>query len=166
MTKHLLAPVALFLALALSGCSSNGEGTLQVQVTDLPGDIADFSALPVTVSSIELTMKDGGKESYAPSDGTFDLTTLVNGNTTTLFKDDVKAGNYTRLALKVRDATGTLKSGGQVAVTTPGGTLFLEQAFTVKEGEETNFLFDVVVHKEGNGQYIFQPNASGSRVTN
>ncbi len=154
------------ILIALAGCTAgSGTGTLTVQATDLPGDIADFRWLNVTVTSIDLTLKDGGHSSYAPSNGTFDLAQLTSGNVTTLFRDDVKSGNYTKLSLKIADATGILTTGGEVSVKAPGGTVFLTTAFTVKAGAETTFLFDVVVHQEGNGDYIFQPNASGSRIS-
>ena len=153
------------LLLGLAGCSASGSGTLAVQATDLPGNIADFSSLNVTVTAIEVTMQGGGQTSYAPSHGSFDLTKLTNGNLTTLFKDSVKVGNYSKLSLRVSDANGALKTGGRATVKAPGGALSVEHSFTVKAGKETTFVFDVVVHMEGDGSYIFQPNATGIRAT-
>jgi hypothetical protein len=160
---RMLACLTLVAAL-LAGCSSGGTGTFTLKATDAPDNIGDFKSLNVTVTSIDLTMKDGGQKSYAPSHGTFDLTQLTSGNTTTLFHDQVTAGNYTRLELKIKDATGVLKAGGTVSVKAPSGTLFVNTAFTVDSGKETTFTFDIQVHQEGNGSYIFKPNASGSHV--
>jgi hypothetical protein len=162
---NLLYILTTAIVLAISGCTGAGSGTLTVQVTDLPGDIADFAHLNVTVTSIDVTMKDGSHESYSPSNATFDLTTLATGNLSTLFKDSVKAGEYTKLSLRVADGQGTLRADGtHVTVKAPGGTLSSEQKFTVDSGEETTFVFDIIVHMEGNGDYILQPNVTGIRV--
>jgi hypothetical protein len=157
-------PLVAIALLTLAGCLSSGSGTLDVQATDAPDNLDDFRHLNVTVTSIVIRMKDGGDKSYTPSSSTFDLTTLNGGTTKSLFKDDVPAGNYTRLELKVQDAMGDLKAGGSVAVKAPSGTLFLNRGFTVEEGKTTTFVFDIQVHKLGNGGYNFQPNASGSKV--
>lgn len=166
-------PLVLALALSatlLAGCASNSgasTGTLRLQVTDAPDAIGDFSALNVTVEKITLTAKDGKDKDYEPSNGTFDLTRLVNGNMTSLFAGKVDAGNYTKLTLHVKDAKGTLKSGGQsVDVKAPSGQLFVNGGFEVAEGKETSFVFDIQVHQQGNGGYIFQPNATGSGPVN
>ncbi|MEA3202494.1 MAG: hypothetical protein QOI63_160 [Thermoplasmata archaeon] len=162
---RILLPALLMVIASLAGCAGSDTGTFTLHATDAPDDIGDFSALTVTVTSIDLTMKGGGVTSYAPSSSTFDLTKLTSGNTTTLFHDQVKAGNYTRLELKVQDASGILKAGGKAAaVKAPSGTLFVLQDFTVAAGRETTFTFDLQVHMEGNGSYIFKPNAGGSHL--
>ncbi|MHB8632884.1 MAG: DUF4382 domain-containing protein [Thermoplasmatota archaeon] len=159
------APFAFVLVLApLAGCTSSGTGTFTLHATDAADNIGDFQSLTVTVTSIDLTMKDGGVTSYTPASPTFDLTKLTSGNTTTLFHDQVKAGNYTRLELKVQDANGVLTAGGTTTVKAPSGTLFVDQPFTVGSGQETKFTFDIQVHREGNGDYIFKPNAGGSHL--
>lgn len=147
----------------LAGCASS-TGTLQVQATDAPDNIGDFSSLTITVSSIDV-QGTGGSTSYTPSQPTFDLTKLTNGNTTTLFKDQVAAGNYSRLEFKVASAKGVLRAGGAaIDVKSPSGTLFLNKHFTVGAGETTTFVFDIHVVKKGTGDYSLQPNAAGSRA--
>jgi hypothetical protein len=49
-----------------------------------------------------------------------------------------------------------------VDVKLPSGRLFVDSPFEIAAGKETNFVFDVQVHKEGNGSYVFKPNAGGS----
>jgi hypothetical protein len=150
-------------AILLSGCTSSGTGTLNLHVTDAPDNIGDFSSLNVTVEKITLTGKDGKSKEYAPSNATFDLTQLTNGNLTTLFRGSVDAGNYSKLELSIKDAKGVLRAGNaSVDVKAPGGKIFLTTSFEVAEGKETDFTFDIQVHQEGNGSYIFQPNATGS----
>ncbi len=154
----------LLTALSLAGCASS-EGTLGVHVTDAPGAIGDFTSLTITVSAIELKDKDGGgSTSFAPASPTFDLVRLLNGNLTTLFRDSVPAGNYSKLELVIASAQGVLKSGGTVEVAAPKGSIFLPTQFTVKGGGNVDFLFDIHVVAKGNGAYSLQPNAGGSRV--
>jgi len=159
-----LLAVAALAALALSGCASS-SGTMTVQATDAPDNIGDFSSLTVTVTKITVLGADGGSHDYSPSKDSFDLTKLQNENTTTLFSGAVAAGNYTKLELKISQAKGVLKAGGQtVDVQAPSGTIFLTQHFEVAKGKETVFVFDVQVHIQGNGDYMLKHNASGSKV--
>ena len=154
--------LTLLSTLLLAGCTSSG-GTLNLHVTDAPDNIGDFAVLNVTVEKITLTSKDGKDKEYAPSSGTFDLTKLTSGNVSTIFGGKVDGGNYTKLTLQIKDAKGVLKAdGSQVDVKAPGGKLFLTTSFEIADGKETDFLFDVQVHQEGNGSYAFQPNATGS----
>jgi len=156
--------LGLLAALALSGCTGSGDGTLTVQATDAPDNIADFSSLTIEVSSIDVTGSDG-VHSYTPATSSFDLTKLTNGNTTTLFHGAVANGTYSKVEFVVAKATGTLKSSGQsVDLTAPKGSIFLTQQFTVGSGQETTFLFDIHVVAKGNGSYALAPNAGGSRV--
>ncbi|MCA1811202.1 MAG: DUF4382 domain-containing protein [Halobacteriales archaeon] len=138
-----------------------------MHATDAPDDIGDFSSLTIQVARINL--KGGGaggaNSSYAPATSSFDLTKLTNGNLTTLFKDQVPAGNYTYLEIEVSSATGVLKAGGKsVDVKAPSNRIFLNTHFEVKAGQETDFLFDIQVHMVGNGDYQLKPNAGGSHV--
>jgi len=161
--RLLAALPCLLLTVLAAGCASD-QGTLAVQVTDGPANIDDFTSLNITVSSIDI-QGDGGSHSYTPAHPTFDLTKLTSGNTTTLFKDSVASGNYSRLELHITSAVGQLKAGGQVDVKAPSGTLFVEQRFTVGGGATTTFTFDIHVVKKGSGDYGLQPNVSGSRAS-
>lgn len=152
-----------FLTLFLAGCTSGGTGTFALHVTDAPDNIGDFSSLTVTVDKITLTSKEGKTADYTPASRTFDLTKLTSGNITTLFNGSVAVGNYSKLELHISGAQGVLKSNGStVDVKAPSDRLFVNTGFDVAEGKETNFLFDIQVHQEGNGSYIFKPNATGS----
>lgn len=148
----------------LAGCTAS-SGTLTVQATDAPDNIGDFTSLTIDVSSIEAKSGDGVK-SFTPAHGSFDLVKLQAGNLTTLFKDQVPAGNYSKLELVITKATGVLKADGKsVDVKAPKGSIFLPGSFTVEAGKETVFLFDIHVVAKGSGEYSLQPNAGGSKVT-
>lgn len=161
---RVLISLLLVVPLALSGClSPEAEGQFALRVTDAPDNIGDFSYLNVTVTRISLQRSDNATVDLAPSNGTFDLTKLVEGNTSTLFNGSVPVGNYSRLDLFFTDAVGVLAAdGSEMPVKAPSGRIFLNTGFTIVEGEETSFLFDVQVHKTGNGDYQFKPNADGS----
>lgn len=156
----------LLIALApltLSGCTGDDSGPFSVLVTDAPGNIADFSSLIVTVDTITLTGADNETDDLAPSSPTFDLTKLTEGNVTTLFNGSVDEGTYSRLDLHFSNATGVLKADNStISVKAPSGRIFLNTPFTVSAGNETSFLFDIEVHKVGNGDYQFKPNAGTS----
>lgn len=158
----------LMTAAALAGCASGDSGTLGVHVTDAPGAIDDFSSLTIVVSEILLKVKDKeGKEkepSFAPASPSFDLVKLLNGNLTTLFRDPVPAGNYSKMELVISSATGVLKTGETVDVKAPKGSIFLNTKFTVEAGKEVDFLFDIHVVAKGKGDYGLQPNAGGSKT--
>ena len=153
------------LSLAVvAGCMGSGDtGTFTLHATDAPDNIGDFTVLNVTVDAITLTSKDGEATEYNASADTFDLTQLTNGNLTTIFSDEVPVGNYTRLDLHISNATGVLHADNStVSVQVPSGRLFLNTAFEVAAGQETEFVFDIQVHMQGNGDYMFKPNADGS----
>lgn len=161
MLRKLLA--SSVLAVAIAGCTSADTGTFTLRVTDAPDNIGDFSYLNVTVTGITLTAKDDSKVELNASAPTFDLTKLTSGNTTTIFSDEVPVGNYTRLDLFFENASGVLAADNStVSVKAPSGRIFLNTAFEIAAGAETEFLFDVQVHKLGNDEYQFKPNADGS----
>lgn len=156
---------SLLTSLVFAGCAAEDPPTGQFAlfVTDEPDDIGDFSALNVTVTRIELAGKDNKSAAYEPASRTFDLTTLVAGNVSTLFNGSVAAGDYKKLDLFISEAKGTLAADGSVVdVKVPSGRIFLNTDFTVAEGQTTEFLFDVQVHQTGAGEYQLKPNADGS----
>ncbi|HLE96771.1 MAG TPA: DUF4382 domain-containing protein [Candidatus Thermoplasmatota archaeon] len=166
---RVLLTTAVCLGL-LAGCLGSG-GRLTLRLTDAPDAIGDFAALPVTISQILVTKKgsegETGPEASArteltPGTASYDLTALV-GNATTLFSGTLEPGTYGRIDLLIgNEIEGTLRDGATVDVGVPSGRVFLLQEFTIEEGAETDFLFDVDVHREGDGDYILKPNASGS----
>jgi hypothetical protein len=164
-TVSLAAVLSLALLSVLSaGCTSK-SGTLAVQATDAPDDIGDFSSLTVHVDRISVHGEGISNKSYTPSSPTFDLAQLHDGNLTTLFNGSVAAGTYTYLEMHIQSASGVLKSDNStVQVTAPSSRIFLNTHFTVQDGQQTTFVFDVQVHQVGNGDYQLKPNAAGSHA--
>ena len=172
---RLIVP-ALVLVLASAGCLGGASGTLAVLVSDEPNDIGDFTSLVVKVDHITLKTTGSDDPNATEEEGdthldgagaseSFALTTLQGSNETTLFRGDVPVGTYKRMDIFVSEAKGTLAADGSVVdVAVPSGRLFLKQTFTVEEGATTEFLFDITVHRLGNGEYQLKPNATESGV--
>lgn len=164
------AIATLVFALAtFAGCAESGSGTLNVHVTDAPGAIGDFTSLTIEVSTITLKHKgnDGAEktDSYSPASKTFDLVKLTNGNLTTIFGGSVANGTYTKIEFEISKASGVLKADGKtVTIDAPKGSVFVNTQFTVGDGSEVDFLFDIHVVAKGNGTYSLSPNAGGSKV--
>jgi hypothetical protein len=152
------------LAIASSGCSGSDSGTLAVHATDAPDNIGDFSSLTINVDAIRV-QGPAGNQSYSPAHPSFDLVTLTNGNLTTLFNGTVAAGDYNYLEIHITSADGVLAEGGShVSVAVSSSRIFLNSHFTVTAGKQTDFVFDIHVLKEGNGQYRLLPSANTSHV--
>ena len=182
----------------LAGCSGDAAaatGTLATQVTDQPGDIADFESCVVTIEGIwpkpiegteteSATMTDGEDgvdeqdegdvdESDAREYHEFDeaqeadLVELQDGNTDLVDERDVAAQDYAFLQLDVSGVEGTLADGGEAEVDTPGNApLQFKHQFEVREGQRTTFTGDFTPVKRGQtNRYLLQPVASGTDVS-
>jgi len=94
---------------------------------------------------------------------TVDLTRLRGANATLVERFDLPAGEYDQVRLEVSETEGVLKDGSTTEVKLPSERLKLTQEFTVGDGEEVDFVYDVTVHKAGNsGKYVLRPVASES----
>lgn len=184
--------------IGLAGCSGNSAtatGTLATQVTDQPGDIADFESCVVTIEGIwlkpsedeeteETTVTDGedgideqDEEDVDESDAReyhefdeaqkADLVELQNGNTDLVDEREVTAQDYELLQLDVSNVEGVLADGGETDVDTPGSApLQFKHQFEVREDQRTTFTADFTPVKRGQtNRYLLQPVASGTEVS-
>jgi hypothetical protein len=100
---------------------------------------------------------------YEVDNRTVDLTELKGKNATKLSSFDVPNGSYEKVFVHVSAVEGTLKDGSDQLVKLPSGKLQLNSAFTVGDGEEVDFVFDITAIKAGNsGKYILKPVISES----
>ncbi|WP_439028264.1 DUF4382 domain-containing protein [Haloarchaeobius sp. DT45] len=89
---------------------------------------------------------------------TVDLTELKGANASKLANFSVESGEYDKVFVYVSNVEGTLKNGEKVNVKLPSGKLQINKAFTVQQGEEVDFVFDIMIHKAGNsGKYVLRP---------
>ena len=134
-------------------------GTFVLQVTDQPSAIDDFDILNVTVSEVMLhktgeaeagngTNETGEWITLEPSNHTFDLTKLQEGNMTTIVNESVETGKYTQVRLIVESAKG-IANGNMVNVTVPSGMLKIVKPFTITGNQTVTFIFDINVVKAG-----------------
>ncbi|WP_436928527.1 DUF4382 domain-containing protein [Halosimplex halobium] len=92
-----------------------------------------------------------------------DLSQLRGANATLLEQFDLPAGEYDKVHMEVGEVEGTLTNGDDQRVKLPSGKLQLNTEFTVENGSEVDFVYDVSVHKAGNsGKYILKPVVSES----
>ncbi|WP_415379195.1 DUF4382 domain-containing protein [Halosimplex sp. TS25] len=92
-----------------------------------------------------------------------DLSQLRGANATLLEQFDLPAGEYDKIHMEVSEVNGTLKNGDSQRVKLPSGKLQLNSQFTVENGSEVDFVYDVTVHEAGNsGKYILKPVVSES----
>ncbi|HEV8361131.1 MAG TPA: DUF4382 domain-containing protein [Candidatus Thermoplasmatota archaeon] len=150
-------------ALALAGCTT-GDGTLLVQGSDPPDDIADFSSLTVHVSGFTVHGSDGNDREFSAGVRSVDVVTLQGGNLSELARTGLAAGNYSWIRIGVTSANGTLKAGllgvgerSNVTVDVPSDALKLNGPFTIRAGSTTTVRLDLHVIHQGNGSYKLTP---------
>ncbi|MFB6236220.1 MAG: DUF4382 domain-containing protein [Halopenitus sp.] len=146
--------------------TASDAGTVNFYISDEKNAIGDFKHLNVTITKVgfEKASSDGGGwTEYAVDNRTVDLTELKGANATLMQSFNLSNGNYTKVFVHVGEVKATLKNGEQVNVKLPSEKLQINKGFTVTNGSETNFVFDIAVHKAGNsGKYILKPVISQS----
>jgi len=106
---------------------------------------------------------ESGWVEYEVDNRTVDLTELKGANATKLSSLDAPNGTYGKVFVSVSDVDGTLKHGSDQRVKLPSGKLQLNSEFTVGDGEEVDFVFDITAFKAGNsGKYVLKPVISES----
>jgi len=129
-------------------------GTFVLQVTDQPSAIGDFDSLNVTVSEVRLhkagneTNETGEWMVLEPSNRTFDLTKLQDGNVTTIINESIGTGKYTQVRLIIESTEGRV-NGTMLNVTVPSDTLKIVKPFTITGNQTATFIFDIHVVKAG-----------------
>lgn len=167
MKKVLLIIMIISIGISglLSGCISEGTGTLVLQITDAPGDLNITEAL-VTISQVRVHYAGidendttGQWITIVNETQTFDLIALQD--VTEYFGEaNLSAGWYTQIRLNVDQALVTI-DGVQYDMNIPSKTVKLIKPWKI-ENNETLILtldFDVQksVHQTGNDKYIFRP---------
>jgi len=164
MIRILITISIVIGATFFTGCTTTDVGTLQLKITDAPGDLNITEAL-VTISSIEAHIAAGGNNSSAgwitviSEPQQFDLILLENV-TDVLGSEILDAGIYTQIRLNVDEALVTIDDV-QYDLKIPSKTVKLVHQFIIGPDTTTTLIldFDVQesVHKTGNDKYIMQP---------
>jgi hypothetical protein len=179
--------IAPILCLTLLGCSQgafsarvdNGNGTVNVFLTDAPLDLAGVTSVNVTVTAVVLYPKDSdssGEMTTLASDldamtpvvivshpATFDLLTLTGGATALLGTDEVPAGGYARIRIEVSSAELVYQDGTTVPLQIESGKVDVPIEFSVAQDETTGIVLDfdaaasVQVNDTASGTLILRP---------
>ena len=171
--------IATIGTVGLAGCvGSDPTGTLATQVTDQPGDIADFDSCIVTIVGMWLGPEEaeaGDDEGEEPADREYyeydepqeaDLVELQDGATQLVDERELDAATYEFLQLDIDGVDATLEDGSDATVEVPGeAPLTFNQAFEIREETRTVFTADFTPVQRGQaGGYVLQPVAQGITV--
>ncbi len=162
----------------LAGCLGGSSGTLATQVTDQPGDIADFESCVVTIGGMWLGPDGavaGDEEDEEPADReyyeyeepqTADLVELQGENTQLVDERELDTASYEFLQLDVDDVDGMLEDGSDATVEVPGeAPLTFNEPFEIREDTRTAFTADFTPVQRGQvGEYVLQPVPDGITV--
>lgn len=182
MQRQTLVTALVVAMVAIAGCGGSvspgdgggdgGEGTVNMYISDQPNAIEDFEHLNVTVTQIAVHRVDDN-DTEANESGwieqdidnvTVDLTELQGANASRLGEIPAPNGSYDKTFVHVEsNITGELKDGSTTDVKLPSNKLHVNDNFTVGDGEEVDFVFDIGVHKAGgSGKYVIRPVVSES----
>ncbi len=163
----------------LAGCTGDDSaGTLATQVTDQPGDIADFESCIVTIVGMWLGPEGadaGDEEDEEPADREYyeyddpqeaDLVELQGENTQLVDERDLEIAEYEFLQLDIDGVDATLEDGSDATVEVPGeAPLTFNEPFEIREDTRTVFTGDFTPVQRGQaGGYVLQPVAQGITV--
>jgi hypothetical protein len=162
MKHNRFLPLALFAGLALAGCSedndtaggyADGQGKLEVRLTDAPGN---FRQVSLDVQKIEVHLKDEGNPDgwqvlpFTPQ--ALNILDYVNGKSALLVSTDFAPGDLKEIRLLLGDNNTVTTTDGEVyALKTPSGQssgvkLKLDKA-TLRQRETFQLLLDFDVAK-------------------
>ena len=163
----------------LAGClGGDASGTLATQVTDQPGDIADFESCVVTIVGMWLGpegAESGEEEDEEPADREYyeydepqeaDLVELQDEATQLVDERELDVATYEFLQLDIDGVDATLEDGSDATVEVPGeAPLTFNQSFEIREETRTVFTGDFTPVQRGQaGGYVLQPVAQGITV--
>ncbi len=144
-------------------------GTVSFYISDEKNAIGDFRHLNVTISRVGFERtggESGGWVEFSAGNTTLDLTTLQGENATLVNAYRLPNATYGKVFVHVSEVNATLENGEHVRVKLPSEKLQLNDNFTVTDGSEVNFVFDITVVKAGNsGKYVLKPVISESGTT-
>lgn len=193
MTRHVLRVLFVAGLVLLAGCAgglSGGTdssptdagqdspataaptdgGTVAFYISDEKNAIGDFRHLNVTVTSVGFQRggnESGGWVEHDVDNATVDLTDLQGENATLVDEYRLQNGTYNKVFVHVGEVNATLQDGEHVRVKLPSEKLQLNKGFTVENGSQVEFVFDITVHEAGkSGKYILKPvvGESGTEV--
>jgi hypothetical protein len=152
-----------------SSSSSGGSGTVAILLTDAPSD--DFSVIELEITEISIAPVNEDDDWVVIFEGSekFNLLDLINEQLLLVVSDDIPAGLYKKIRLRLGDYLYVLDPDGNevdMELKIPSGKIDLNPkgSFEVVPGETLSITLDVDAnksvnfHKAGNsGKWIFRP---------
>ena len=135
-------------------------GTVDFYISDEENAIGDFAHVNATVTTIGFHRggEAGDWFEFDEENFTADLTELQGAKSAHVGSYDLPSGEYTKVFIYVDEINATLENGEEVRVKLPSEKLQLNSRFTLENGSEVEFVFDITVTEAGNsGKYILQP---------
>ncbi|WP_347838910.1 DUF4382 domain-containing protein [uncultured Draconibacterium sp.] len=151
-------------ALLIMACSQNdstefadGNGKINVYLTDAPFPISLVSQTIVTINKVEIRKHENDSTeaifiSLMEEAFEIDLLTLSNGITEQLASVELEAGSYDLIRMHVTDAKVILTDGSEFDLKIPSGTssglkIKIQPEITIASGQTTDVLLDFDVSK-------------------
>ena len=165
MTKSIAA--IAFSSFLLSACeSSDGQGNINIAITDAPVDGAD--EVWITFDAVTIKPEQNDAQTYVVDPPKkINLLSLTGTSSTELLNQSLDAGRYSWIRLSIDDAdnnTYLVNNTGTHSLRIPSGNqtgLKLNRSFTVDADVETAFTIDFdlrkSVHMTGSGSYMMRP---------
>jgi hypothetical protein len=163
--KIITAAIFLASVIFITGCKKDNNGdaaTIQFKMMDAP---ADFDALFINVTAIEVKTDDGEWHTYNSTIGTVNVLDLVNGNTVIIANADVDGDVTVKEIRLVLGSNNSIVVDGQTyALDVPSGQssgLKIKVNQKVKAGGDYVWTVDFdaasSVVQNGNGSYHLKP---------
>jgi hypothetical protein len=164
-----LAAVMIFAVVAFTSCSKSTKttstGAIKVYLADTP---AAYDSVNLVVSQVSVHMadQDTGSGWMIICDTTqhFDLLQLRNGAMALFADDQLDAGHYTQIRLKITDGCNVVVDGERHDLAIPSGYqsgVKINHQFWIEEDVTYELLLDFDAEKsiiqKGNGQYQMKP---------
>lgn len=169
---------------------SPATGTFVLLISDAEANIEDFESVNVTFSTARIFPVDSvdtndsgvgddnsGENGSGEENGgngfetidlngvTVDLTQVIGEKAISVLEVELETGTYSKVELTVESVEATLLDGNAADVKIPSENLKIVKQFTIDEGEETKFVFDIQVVKKGStDEYNLLPVISKSGV--
>ncbi|MDY6789414.1 MAG: hypothetical protein SVV03_05645 [Candidatus Nanohaloarchaea archaeon] len=167
-SKKIALLILIGVALLLAGCTgqdgrtgSAGKGEIKVYVSGVSGNVGEFDALKVNVSSVQLLGSTGPVETVRIDTKSVDLTE-AGEEALLLGSIDVEAMNYSGVALEVTGLSASV-GGEKRSVIMTNNMLKLQKSLPIEVGG--SIVFDIQpVEIEGTEKYTLLPVPENSGV--
>ncbi|HZY80857.1 MAG TPA: DUF4382 domain-containing protein [Cyclobacteriaceae bacterium] len=165
--RNIFCWVVLAASLILASCSddSTGNATIEVYLTDAPGE---YNEVNVDIQDVQVHAGDGdsdnGWTSLSVNKGVYDLLEFTNGLDTLLGSTTVPAGKISQVRLILGDNNTVVVDGVSTKLTTPSAQqsgLKIQINTDLKEGVTYKIILDFDAARSivatGSGKYNLKP---------